>query len=445
MSKFYLRYSLKLLVFFFCLSLFESSLANTRSCRNYFGSYYFFDQTLNSVSAYKNDVIRTRGGRLILANPEPAPETRLWGLLLKEDMPSHTLGMFSSPHHFFYYYIPHKLVDVSSHAIQKSLNLLRIKKQSQDPISTLKMLRQKPGDWRFAPIQLIERILIDRPVEVISKELLYTRKRLSLLAKFPLILLLSIKTYEVYDNAAWASYDSTLESSITQAVEKSPQTFIHLINTDYRYDAYRNTLYRSDGSINKQTLLDAAAHSRLYFEYYKVRDQINRTLTLEEERSAFSNNPLFAGIEEFASLDLKDTSSYTVAQDSLGPIPDSKQNSLYKLRHLLLYQYQLLDDLVFNAQSLDSYSAGNQREEIADTLLQDPFILILQSQITKNEIDALQAKYLAQKYLDQVHFLSIFNTLGITYYLDESKKVPLSLEAIRLGSAQELRELKSAK
>ncbi len=433
MSKFQIRYFTKLLIFFLVLLQLPSVDAKL-SCRQYFGSHKFGD----SILAYASDVGRTRGGRLILANPDPKPETRMLGLLMKEQMPQHKWGVVSSPFHFFNYYIPHKVVDVSSYSTQRALNLLR--KVAHKPTTsqrTIKeILKASPGEWRFAPFQMLERYLIDRPTEVLSQEMLYTKKRLSLLVKLPLFIFLTIKGYEHVDNHLWAKFDSNLEQNITEVAHREPHTFIKLAQTDYRYNAYKNEIYKSDGTINMSTVVDIAAHNRIYYEYYSARDQLTERLTLEQEVSMFSRNSLFAGIQKLAESDLKPTAQQDVKQP--GPVPAEKQDMLYKLRHLLLYQYQLVDVWIFVANPPRS---ALDQEQIAQTLLNDPYIQILKSKLSKNEITEIQARYLAQKYLENVHFLSIFDLLGITFYLDANKSEPLTMETVRLDAAQSLREI----
>lgn len=280
------------------------------------------DQDREAIRGYLRDMERTRGARLILAPPEGPSETRMGGVLTREEYDQVR---------------PSGVVSGASYALFDAVP------------RGLGRLLTREANWRLTPLRPVERILMDVPTEVATRELLYTRRRPSLLVKTGVYVWLTMMGWNVFLGHANNELDHTADRYQIADMAENSDVYLQSIEGEYIYRPIKRRLetkpdFTTEDALKQaQTLsIGIRAYKKLVEEHGIPSDLSNLPQTLDQQLNLYGSSPYFLDLWFYMEKPLG--SDGFVHAKNQGLATDMQVLDMYALTHSYLAQLIYLDE-----------------------------------------------------------------------------------------------------
>ncbi len=391
-----------LIIFFFVGSFFGSAshadvTPTAVNCTSLFQANKGLWQKTKS---YGQEVVMTRGRRLILKPVDETPGSTRWLGLLSQQILTHDQPGFRSYWSRLFNFVPKKIGNILA------------------------------GDDRFhfTPFTGIYNITMRRPVGFLTRRIFGTQYEPAFFFKFPVTIALSIGIFLGVD----AAYQSKLQNHIQLEITTHAVEYNQAIQSDYRYNNLRVAVEKGELTL-EDAQREAYLISLAYSQYFQHLGSQSGKPTLDSEMTLIDHY-LFSHLKPVIENGVVDADGYIVPTESKGPLSESQIMSLFQNSHLRYLKYQIIIEKIQDSELYQKMKLDSEFSEIIRSIEDDPFSKTLIGLFEQNQITSAQLqRYLQEDTYWQNRFQD-WTTLGVTRLQSEDNQFsdqPLTIDIVR--------------
>lgn len=294
--------------------------------------------------SYFREVIETRGLRLFIKNSVERTETKWFGVV--RHVPQTELAN------------SFKLANGLRYAI-KTLPLKLFKVETEAP---------QGGRFELTPTKALYDQTVLRASNNLSKKFFNKNLEPAFFSRLPFAIFFGVMVWNQIDDY----YAEQLQTHMDENIKQNAAIYERLLMTDYRYRGIKKDFLK--GKISHEDALKGAFWVEFaYSEYFKYRDANPEALSSLDSSMVLLKHLAFNHLQKIFSEGVNPAKGFEIPKEHLGPISNDQKLQLFKINHVLNFQYQLLYEYLGKTEAYQRLKDDPEVRRLLDLSLKNAF------------------------------------------------------------------------